>query len=988
MTPSTFYELHILYLLAISAKEQGEYNQARLYLEKALELCEDMYELLVEYSSLLKSDYFKDYQGALETHQKIVKYQPYNHEAYRNAADCIRVLFPNDFQKHGLAKKYYERAIELNPQDHLSLYGFALLMSNNYYKDYLRAKELMILSLQANDRFADAHFNYAVLLKKYFDEFDEAESHFKIAIELNPDEAQFCVGLANLYVLYMNTRLDEARQLYEKAINLKPEYLSAYLNWGGLFFKQGNVAKAKEKYNQALKIDPHCAKASKGLAIIELIIRQDVSSSTPLSDKVLATKELLELIKRQDVSVSKDQETKAIEKLENLSTPLSDKVKENSFYMTLLPLIKKIVAKRKGELAVFCGAGISYNSGLPLAYDLMRYILCALGITNKKEQDSILDSKIPLEKFIQLIINNSTETWKVLQSYKDKNAINEYFSRREITSHEKKFLKLLNSNVPYKYFIDGSILEDPAIKLLKMFEEGEPNTNHLLIANLVKDKCISHIYTTNFDTLIEKALTAKCNLVEKPKMIDVWLNELRYLYETSPGARNSIKNEAGDDYLKYFHEKLEPDRFDYSVYALEEEFTSDLFQLDKSKAKVIKLHGSVDIIESIRITLDEINNPSFKQEREKILTDIFRNSDTELILVLGYSCSDIFDISPVIESLDSDKEVIIIDHMKDDQIIKDLSEMSRLPFKNFRGKYIACDFDVFINLLWEEFGFKNYPGVLKTSKELWKDNVDQWEKSIDTYTKSIIAAELCAFINKHKKATEYLELAKRCEVTESDALHIKQCIQCQELKDFDKAIKILNKVRRRDATYYCEKGNIFSHTNKENEAKACYEKSIEIDKNLNNMLGVANNLNNIGILFMKMDDFDKAITYLHQSSEIKKNQDVDIEDLISTNLNLGMCYYKKKEYFYAHKFLSEGIAIVEKLNFGGKFPAWYILLSEVYANMGDYSHAIDCLEKARLINRTVQFERESVFLNRLQVLRQHEAKTKAINFELDKVRRK
>jgi len=107
---------------------------------------------------------------------------------------------------------------------------------------------------------------------------------------------------------------------------------------------------------------------------------------------------------------------------------------------------------KKDSICIFCGAGISYNSGLPLGGGLIDYILEQLPI-DESNIKQIKDSQIPFEKF----------------------------------------LETLEKNAPIDLIVD-------------LFAEGLPNTNHNFIAKLVKYGVVKNVITTNFDLLIERAL--------------------------------------------------------------------------------------------------------------------------------------------------------------------------------------------------------------------------------------------------------------------------------------------------------------------------------------------------------------------------------------------------------------------------------------------------------------------------------------------------
>ena len=127
--------------------------------------------------------------------------------------------------------------------------------------------------------------------------------------------------------------------------------------------------------------------------------------------------------------------------------------------MTFEKTINNIVSGlRKGNFVAWCGAGISYSSGLPTAKDLVKEIL-KLTKLNKKERDDIeklIPDKIPFEKFMETIL---------------------------------------------------STMDENARKgLLHVFSMGQPCIYHKFLARLVKEGLLKTICTTNFDTHIETAL--------------------------------------------------------------------------------------------------------------------------------------------------------------------------------------------------------------------------------------------------------------------------------------------------------------------------------------------------------------------------------------------------------------------------------------------------------------------------------------------------
>lgn len=140
------------------------------------------------------------------------------------------------------------------------------------------------------------------------------------------------------------------------------------------------------------------------------------------------------------------------------NAPGTTQYAKNKSAQTADSVIAEIIESIKNEeVLVFCGAGISRNSGLPVVGEIVPYILDKLGV-QKEHQDLILD--------------------------------------------ERKNLK----GMPFELFME-IIYESGGIgKMNDIYDAGEPNVNHILISELIKKHQLKTVVTTNFDQLIEKAL--------------------------------------------------------------------------------------------------------------------------------------------------------------------------------------------------------------------------------------------------------------------------------------------------------------------------------------------------------------------------------------------------------------------------------------------------------------------------------------------------
>ncbi|RPH70879.1 MAG: tetratricopeptide repeat protein [Myxococcaceae bacterium] len=124
-------------------------------------------------------------------------------------------------------------------------------------------------SLKLDPEFADAHNAIAVLLHLSFDRKDEAEKHYKQALEIRPAFSEAKVNLGNLYL--DQGRLDEAIGLYEQALNdmlyATPYIAEANLGWA--YFKKGNSTQAVEHLRASVNHNPQFCLAYKDLGLVQ-----------------------------------------------------------------------------------------------------------------------------------------------------------------------------------------------------------------------------------------------------------------------------------------------------------------------------------------------------------------------------------------------------------------------------------------------------------------------------------------------------------------------------------------------------------------------------------------------------------------------------------------------------------------------------------------------------------------------------------------------
>lgn len=526
-----------------------------------------------------------------------------------------------------------------------------------------------------------------------------------------------------------------------------------------------------------------------------------------------------------------------------------------SSFKTLNQTKQKLIAEisekiKLQEFAVFCGAGISLNSGLPIVTQFLNYILESINV-EKEDVEKILNSNLPFESFIQTLKEESD--------------------------------------------ID---------RVLDVFSKGKPNTNHLFIAELVNRGSIKTIFTTNFDTLIETAIKSK-GLVEN---------------------------------------------IDFKVYKSEKDFEN--IDWNEDEIKIIKIHGCISDRQEMAITLELVAKKIFVQYKNNAVESFFSKKTNSNILVLGYSCSDVFDISPLIESIDANQsKLYFIEHSQSNKVYsqEEISVKSiKNPFKQFDGKRITINTGLLIEELWKSTLSLNYEH--KSSNIDWKENIDNWLEEACEYSigiKNQISARLLYDIGEYKTA----------------------------IKIWEKGLVIAQQ-ENNQIFFYSQIGNIGMAQNalgNYEKAISCLEESVKACRENENTQGEVSQLQALGNIYRNLRQFDKSLEVFARA--VKTAEKFEPESLCSSLGNLATVYNQTGEYDEAIKVLNKGIILANSV--GGKQSEGSMLASFgiAYFQKGDFEKAFkfttesieitkligdkngECLSLHNLSNFCLQFEK-------------------------------
>lgn len=313
----------VLHLLGILHAQQKDFQNAKEFLIKALELKKDsailhnnfgnvlrnlqqFSDALIHYNLALKFDennfaaennlgitfyQLENFDTAIKHYKNALKINPDFFDAYFNLGLALFKI--NDIAN---AIKNFKLAIAINPVN--AEVHFQLALSLQQQNDLESALKHYIKTLRLNSTHAKAHNNLAGILK-IKNKFQSAISHYKKALSLDPNnlESYYNLGITyleqnepqialkyffyvakktpefnvfyNLGVTYLNLNQNsDAINYFHEALKFQPQNLNTHINLAAAYLKLEDFTNAAKHYESILNIDPTNAEAKYLLAAI------------------------------------------------------------------------------------------------------------------------------------------------------------------------------------------------------------------------------------------------------------------------------------------------------------------------------------------------------------------------------------------------------------------------------------------------------------------------------------------------------------------------------------------------------------------------------------------------------------------------------------------------------------------------------------------------------------------------------------------------
>jgi len=174
-----------------------------------------------------------DYDGALKTFRRAIKFDPYSSDAYRGIGCCLL-----EFKQYKEAVDSYSEAIDLNPDNYCAYIERGKIYAGLQW-DFYKIPHLKVYE----DKYLEANVK----------DISKAIEDFTSAIEIDPtnDDAYYQLGECYQEL----KRYEEAIADFDEVIEFEPEWSTAYSCRGRCYKEWGKIDKANADLARAERLE-------------------------------------------------------------------------------------------------------------------------------------------------------------------------------------------------------------------------------------------------------------------------------------------------------------------------------------------------------------------------------------------------------------------------------------------------------------------------------------------------------------------------------------------------------------------------------------------------------------------------------------------------------------------------------------------------------------------------------------------------------------
>lgn len=260
--------VYSLYQIADAWREKGDYEKAIAIYEQVTQKQPqtDLAQMALFKTGYTQLSDLKDYQKAGEIFEKSKKLfagtgisthiekallpgivAQYRKKGFQLLSEGYSLNLAEEYKEAG---KYFDKALEIDPEDGVSYIGKAL--SFLWLKDHARVLEFARKAVKFTpySEIASVNVGYIYLQLNLV---DEAIREYKRFIAFNPYTARVYYNLGYAYAL--KGRLKEAAWAFQEAVKINPKFTFALNNLGWCLWQLGSYAEAIEMLERAAVID-------------------------------------------------------------------------------------------------------------------------------------------------------------------------------------------------------------------------------------------------------------------------------------------------------------------------------------------------------------------------------------------------------------------------------------------------------------------------------------------------------------------------------------------------------------------------------------------------------------------------------------------------------------------------------------------------------------------------------------------------------------
>jgi len=471
-------------------------------------------------------------------------------------------------------------------------------------------------------------------------------------------------------------------------------------------------------------------------------------------------------------------------------------------------------------------------------------------------------------------------------------------------------------------------------KVRDLVQESEPPLGQIILAKMLQDQIISHVFTPNFDDLLLEAAIDLPGV--RPTFVDHEARASRFELSSESSAifklhgdyRHYTKNTAQE--TSELHDKME-EAFERSL----REYGTVVIGYGGNDDSIMNVIESTKISEKglfwCQLKNDDLPNRvrEVLESRENAYLVEIEGSEPFFAILLNRMADDDFLQPEEIETKAQKKAERIRSLMeKADDVISQIPDESVST-----GKETAISSN--IDYLVDEDSYYDEEGRISDARESIKNgNLD--------YAEQLLNSVRDENTNLGSAQRELARIAER-RGNYTDARDL--LIECRVLAEREGNAK-LRALAIDDLARLNEKQSRYE------EAKELYNKSLSIRREIENRGGEASSLNGLGKIAFSRGDYDQAEEYHQESLEIQR--DIGDRNGEANSLNqLGSVARKRGDYDQAKEYHQESLEIQRDIGDRSGEAGSINNLGNVVLSQGDYEQAREYYEESLEITRDI-----------------------------------